>query len=505
MPFLKALNNLIFMRISMDILEKIIQKRREDLNVLGAGFGFDIPKERRREITPFLKEKGVILEIKRKSPTKGNIAPNLNAFETAQIYAENNARAISVLTERHFFGGSLIDLMDTARAVDTLNLKQKPAILRKDFLLTEKEIEVSYLFGADAILLIARILEKEELLKLIQKAQHFNLSVLLEIREEDDLNKLQFLLENNHFKNIVVGVNARDLKTFQMDLLYPLKIKSQIHQDFSQLPIVFESGILSESAAALPALLGFHGILLGEAAAQNPQNARIFTKTFETTPKSKVGDFYQHFIKRNSAPLIKICGLTNIEDTQNILNYNPDFLGFVLAKKSKRIITKSFLKECAEKLDFKNTKRIGVIADENEIPLAVECVKENLIDAIQFHNISIPLLNNADFYHIPRFPVAIMKNENDLNKIQDFFKKGFPRVLIDSGEGSGKAIHQNLILSAKKIMPLFLAGGMNNENIGFILKEYAPDLIDLASGLEQSPGIKDFFKIKQFFQLLNKK
>lgn len=489
----------------MDILEKIIQKRREDLNVLGAGFGFDIPKERRREITPFLKEKGIILEIKRKSPSKGNIAPNLNAFETAQVYAENNARAISVLTERHFFGGSLIDLMDAARAVDTLNLKQKPAILRKDFLFNAEDIEIAYRAGADAVLIIARILSENEILNLFKTAESFGLSVLFEVRENEDLNKLRFVLNKNDFKNIVVGVNARDLKTFAMDLLYPLKIKSQIHQDFPQLPIVFESGILSESAAALPALLGFHGILLGEAAAQNPQNARIFTKTFETTPKSKVGDFYQHFIKRNSAPLIKICGLTNIEDTQNILNYNPDFLGFVLAKKSKRIITKSFLKECAEKLDFKNTKRIGVIADENEIPLAVECVKENLIDAIQFHNISIPLLNNADFYHIPRFPVVIMKNENDLNKIQDFFKKGFPRVLIDSGEGSGKAIHQNLILSAKKIMPLFLAGGMNNENIGFILKEYAPDLIDLASGLEQSPGIKDFFKIKQFFQLLNKK
>lgn len=487
----------------MDILQAILQKRRDDLKVLGPGFGVDIPKERQRGITPFLKEKGVILEIKRKSPSKGNIAPNLNAFETAQIYAENGARAISVLTERHFFGGSLNDLMDAARAIDALNLKQKPAILRKDFLLKEEEIEIAYRAGADAVLIIARILNENEILDLFKTAERFGLSVLFEVRENDDLKKLSFVLNKHDFQNIVVGINARDLKTFAMDLLYPLKIKSQIHQDFPQLPIVFESGILSESAAALPALLGFHGILLGEAAAKNPKNARAFTKTFESTPKSRIGEFYQYFIKNNNTPLIKICGVTNRNDAENILNYNPNFMGFVLAKKSKRMVNKTFLKECAEQLDFKNTQRVGVIADENEIPLAVECVKENLIDAIQFHNIPIPLLNNADFYNIPRFPAAIIKNEDDLNKIQEFFKNGFPRVLIDSGAGSGKEIASHLILNAKKIMPLFLAGGIDNKNLKFILKEYVPDLIDLASGLEQSPGIKDFAKIKQFFQLLN--
>ena len=118
-----------------DILTTIVEKRKADIKRLGVTFGFDIPEVRQRPVHPFLKQKGVILEVKRASPSKGDIAPDLNAAETARSYAKAGAAAISCLTETNYFKGTLDDLMAVCEAVpDT-------AVLRKDFLLTAEEVE----------------------------------------------------------------------------------------------------------------------------------------------------------------------------------------------------------------------------------------------------------------------------------------------------------------------------------------------------------------------------
>ena len=125
-----------------DILTTIVEKRKEDIARLGVTFGFQIPEKRQRPVHPFLTQKGVILEVKRASPSKGDIAPDLNSAETARSYASAGAAAISCLTETNYFKGSLADLMAVCEAVpDT-------AVLRKDFLLTAEEVEVAYRAGA---------------------------------------------------------------------------------------------------------------------------------------------------------------------------------------------------------------------------------------------------------------------------------------------------------------------------------------------------------------------
>ncbi|HPO02057.1 MAG TPA: bifunctional indole-3-glycerol phosphate synthase/phosphoribosylanthranilate isomerase, partial [Treponemataceae bacterium] len=99
-----------------DILDEIVERRREDYARLGPCFGVDVPLQRARPIVPFLKETGVILEIKRASPSKGDIAPDLDPVSLARSYESSGARCVSVLTEQRFFKGSLSDLIAVSSA-----------------------------------------------------------------------------------------------------------------------------------------------------------------------------------------------------------------------------------------------------------------------------------------------------------------------------------------------------------------------------------------------------
>ena len=153
--------------MAKDILKEIVDARSELIKQKGYSFGFEIPEKRLRKVHPFIQEKGAILEVKRASPSKGDIAPDLNSFETALTYAKAGARAISCLTEPNYFKGTLEDLMNVCRAADIFEKetgKNPPAVLRKDFLTDEQDIEISYRAGADAVLLIARILSSEKIL-----------------------------------------------------------------------------------------------------------------------------------------------------------------------------------------------------------------------------------------------------------------------------------------------------------------------------------------------------
>ena len=150
--------------MSEDILAKIVRMRKADIERLGLNFGIEIPASRRRGHVEFLGTPGAILEVKRASPSKGDIAPDLVPTELATTYAEAHAQAISVLTEGNFFKGSLRDLIAVADLMEERAKKglHACAVLRKDFLLYEDEIDIAYRCGADAVLLIARILDDEQ-------------------------------------------------------------------------------------------------------------------------------------------------------------------------------------------------------------------------------------------------------------------------------------------------------------------------------------------------------
>ena len=511
--------------MAKDILSEIIQRRNEDIKSKGFEFGFEIPKARTRKIHPFLLEKGVILEVKRASPSKGDIAINLDSYETAKTYAKAGAKAVSCLTEMNYFKGNLGDLMNVCRAVDDFEKetgKNPPAVLRKDFLTSVQDVDVSYRAGADAILLIARILSTNQILEMAQKAKALGLSMLIEVRCEEDLEKLSVVLQNVDHKNILCGVNSRDLKDFSIDMLIPVMLYSKIKVMCYDARIIFESGILSAKSAAFTRNLGFHAILLGEAAAKAPDLAEQFIKSFEKTQENKNKDFWQKISKlkeTKNTPILKICGITNEKDAVIAAQNGADILGFIFWNKSKRnvnaqkvIAIKEILENQFEKGNISKVPLFaGVIVDTDincqETKSAVSLIEQDVLDVIQVHTFdsAMDFCTKKEFEQIPHYCAVNLNSKEDLQKLDELAKLGEPRILLDAQNqnqigGTGIQIDEELLSLASKKHKLWIAGGINSENVSHLISNFNPELIDVSSSLEIEPGIKSEEKIKIFYK-----
>ena len=169
----------------------------------------------------------LIAEIKKGSPSKGIINKNFNLEETAKLYQKNkNVKAISVLTDLHFF------LTGSHSLIETRKLTKKP-LLRKDFIIDEYQIYESRRIGADAILLIASVLKKQKIKTFIDIAKKYKMDCLVEVHNEKELKKLPDNVE-------IIGINNRNLDTFKVDLNTTLNLIQKIPKNKI---IVSESGI----------------------------------------------------------------------------------------------------------------------------------------------------------------------------------------------------------------------------------------------------------------------
>lgn len=191
---------------------------------------------------------GIIAEHKRRSPSKSVINQSLNVQDVAKGYEDAAVSGISVLTDGKYFGGSLEDLLYARASV-------KIPILRKDFIIDEYQILEAMAFGGDVILLIAAVLKKEELKRLANFAKNLGLDVLLEVH---DLEELQKSIEANVD---MIGVNNRNLKTFEVDIANSKELAAKIPAEFVK---VSESGISSPEAIADLKDYGYQGFLVGE-------------------------------------------------------------------------------------------------------------------------------------------------------------------------------------------------------------------------------------------------
>lgn len=499
-----------------DILTSILEKRRALYEQKGFSFGHSIPHKREKPVVPFLPEKGAILEVKRASPSKGDISPSLNAAETACTYAEQGASAVSVLTEEEFFKGSLEDLCTVSSAV----YKKNPgiAILRKDFLVDEQELDISYACGADAVLLIARILDIAKLCSMAKKALSLGLSILCEIREEEDLEKYKVMCSTVHKGNaqarIFLGINTRDLATFSLDPLAPSSFFYDVEDGTL---MVYESGVKTPEAASFAGNMGFHGLLMGEAAAKNPDLASNLVKKFiEAKPDMNAVMWTSYAAAMRSrkkmlgySPYVKICGLTDIDDVEDCIGLGADMIGFIFSSKSKRCVHRPFLVEVKE-LIAKEKRRAGAhkenfirpvltgVITETDSPEAQEAftlIRDGLLDKIQFHGCPIPPPAEKKWKDIPRYAAVKLGNDEDVEHFLGLLERGQPRVLVDarsaSGEGgTGERIDEALLDSIKGKTQLWLAGGITPSNVKDIIIKYRPELIDIASGVELTPVSK---------------
>ena len=191
---------------------------------------------------------GIIAEHKRRSPSKGTINHDLSVEEVVKGYENAGASGISVLTDMKYFGGSLEDLVLARASVKT-------PLLRKEFIIDEYQLLEAKANGADAILLIAAVLSRTEIKKLSEFAQSIALEVLLEVHNQEELEKAIMPSLD------IIGVNNRNLKTFEVSLQTSTDLVTQIPNDFVK---ISESGLSTTEDVKLLKSHGFQGFLIGE-------------------------------------------------------------------------------------------------------------------------------------------------------------------------------------------------------------------------------------------------
>jgi len=199
----------------------------------------------------------LIAEVKKASPSKGVIRADFHPVEIAQTYASNGATCISVLTDEHFFQGNLDYLCEIRKVVDI-------PLLRKDFILDSYQLVEARVAGADAVLLIAECLDDCNLRKLHNEAIELGMTPLVEFYEPSNLTRVV------EAGATLIGINNRDLRTFETDLHHTIRLREQIAEDHV---VVGESGIHTPEDVKLLADNNVDAILVGESLMAKPDIA----------------------------------------------------------------------------------------------------------------------------------------------------------------------------------------------------------------------------------------
>ncbi|QLQ82685.1 hypothetical protein HG537_0H04480 [Torulaspora globosa] len=273
-------------KTKISTLERIYEQRKKDVDILMKTPGFTLqdlqtnyslglaPKSQNfyDRLIACQGRAAVLAEVKRASPSKGDIQPNAVAAEQALKYARAGASAISVLTEPHWFKGSLQDLINVRRVLDleyATNPSARPCVLRKEFIFSKYQILEAKLAGADTVLLIVKMLEQELLQDLYNYAtKELELEPLVEVNSKEELERALAINAR------VIGVNNRDLHSFTVDLNTTSSLVSSVPE--GKLLIAL-SGITSSQDAEEYKKEGVKGLLVGEALMRS-SNVESFIK-----------------------------------------------------------------------------------------------------------------------------------------------------------------------------------------------------------------------------------
>ena len=241
----------------MNILQKIITNTRSKIEVRKVDYplkkmkvdieSFDLTKTSFKS-SIVNKDQAIIAEIKKASPSAGIISEDFNPISKAKEYEVFGASALSILTEEDFFLGSIQYLKDIKKNTSL-------PILRKDFIVDPYQIYESKLIGADCILLIASALSDTELREFSDLADNLELDYLIEVHDEKELSRAE------SFSNAIIGVNNRNLKTFEVDIQNSIKLRNLLTKENI---FVAESGIKSQADIDILVANNIHIFLIGE-------------------------------------------------------------------------------------------------------------------------------------------------------------------------------------------------------------------------------------------------
>jgi indole-3-glycerol phosphate synthase len=368
---------------------------------------------------------GAIAEFKRRSPSAGDLRPDGDVQEVARAYQAGGARAMSVLVDERF-GGSWDDLR-AARAATTLPL------LAKGFFSTPEHLETARDAGADAVLILLRDLSDPAAAAMLNVARSLGLDTLVEAHDAEELERAARL------DAPVIGVNARDLSTFEIDRRAQLELVARAPRDRV---VIAESGIETRAQAAAAELAGGNAVLVGS------------TLMRARDPGAKLRDLV-------SRPLVKVCGLTRQEDVDAAVDAGADMVGFILAAESPRRATAL--------LDAPDTVlRVAVFVGETE---------QTDADVVQFYG--------REDGHRSRDAVLLQRGEQ-------------VGTVVDLPWGERDPTHfERAKATEGRVM---LAGGLGAENVAEAIEAVRPWAVDSARSTESSPGIKHHDAIRNWVE-----
>lgn len=462
----------------------------------------------RLRLSPF--RLSLMAEIKRASPSKGIISLSACAPSLARIYALAGASVISVLTEPQWFKGSIDDLRAVRQAVD--GMPNRPAILRKEFILDEYQILEARLAGADTVLLIVKMLDNETLRRLYQYSQSLGMEPLVEVNTAEEMT----IALNLGSK--VIGVNNRNLRSFDVDLGTTNRLLAHAPKDTI---ICALSGITGNQDVQLYQQSGVGAVLVGEAL-MRAQNTSAFIHQL-------LGNSHVSSTPTSERLLVKICGTRTEDAALAAVRNGADFIGIILVPGTPRYVREE---------EAMAISRVVHQSSESTSPAGTTC---NDHQAIDFFANAVPLLTA----HRPRL-VGVFRNQplSEILKLQKAyeldvvqlhgneplewarqipvpviksFKPGQPELnrrgyftlpLLDSGAGgTGELLDMSEVrqaLAEDSELRVLLAGGLTPENIVEAIKT-AGDFgdrivgVDVSSGLEVD-GVQDIGKIESFIR-----
>jgi anthranilate synthase/indole-3-glycerol phosphate synthase/phosphoribosylanthranilate isomerase len=482
-------------------------------------------------------------EFKRASPSKGLIAANLDSAEQGVKYANAGAGVISVLTEERWFKGGLDDLRGIREATQKSGA-DRPAILRKDFVTTKYQILEAAANGADSILLIVAVLPLGLLKELIDYARNLGMEPLVEVHA---LCELDVALESGAK---VIGVNNRNLHTMKLDLAQTEKVANAIT----------DKGVKLGQDVILCALSGMsnaHDVdryrnqkvqmcLIGESLmrAADPAEAikGLCLHPDDYASQKRGGGAYTHGLK-----IVKICGLTNVEDALAACRAGANLLGVIFAEKSKRKVGVDGARQIVEAVRKfgERSDRVSIEVESNGTALSslddksmaleqasrrplvvgvfqnqpLEYVKQMVdecgLDMVQLHGQEGMEAANAKNFGVPALRVVDIESGGNGEQrkgselAEDILSKVTAdplAILLDTsikgakeGGGTGVTFDWSIAESLQSLgLPVIIAGGLTPDNVGEAVASVRPWGIDVAGGVEAGPGKKDLKKVEKF-------
>jgi indole-3-glycerol phosphate synthase/phosphoribosylanthranilate isomerase len=364
---------------------------------------------------------GAIAEFKRRSPSAGDLRPDGDVVEVARSYERNGARAMSVLVD-YRFGGSWDDLR-AARSATSLPL------IAKGFFREVEQLRTAAEAGADAALLILRDLDDVTCMRLMREARSLGIDALVEAHDEEELDRAISL------RAPVVGVNARDLTTFELDRRGQLELLEKIPRDRI---VVAESAIQTRAQGAAAELAGANAMLVGS------------TLMLAPDPGAKLAELL-------ARPLVKVCGLTRQDDVDVAVDAGADLVGFILARESPR--RTDVLLAAPD-----TVLRVAVLVGE---------LRETGADVVQFY------ARHGD--HRARDGMLLLAEEK-------------VATVVDLPWGAEDPTHIERALATEgRVM---LAGGLGPDNVREAIDAVHPWAVDSARSTESEPGIKDHAAVR---------